>query len=522
MTERDQFDLHHGSRMNMRLSAITRTAVCALGVILQIALTFLITWRLRQHAAYLYTAFELLGIVAAILMVSQEKNASYKMAWVLFVLLMPVFGLILYLMWGHSFEHPRRDRPMRQAFQAGYAQLSQDEEALNRFIGKHPYRLRTARLLMHYNFPLYDQTGSEYFPVGEVQFERMKQDLRQARKFIFMEYFIIGENRVWAEIHEILRERAAHGVEVRVLYDDAGSLFTLKDGFIQRLTAEGIQCQVFGPVQRYVANLYFNYRNHQKICVIDGDVAYTGGTNLDDEYANLYPKHGHWKDTAVRLSGLGVWSLTVFFLQMWDSTREKVTGDYALYRPTRPARSDGFVQPLSDGPANNPGNPGQALYNQMIHDAGRYIYMTTPYLVIDDTMVDALCRAAESGVDVRIVTPGQYDHWYVYPVTRSYYGQLIRSGVRIYEYTPGFIHAKMVVSDDDQALVGTFNMDYRSFYLHFEDAVWFCGGSMVDKVKDDVLKIFEVSHEVTLPEVNGRPLYYKAMAAVFRLFAPMM
>lgn len=522
MPERDQFDLHHGSRMNARLNAISRISMCVLGLLLQLGLTIFITWRLRQHAVYLYVAIELLGLITVIVMMNQEKNASYKMAWVLAVLLMPVFGLILYLMWGHSFEHPRRDRPLKQAMQAGYTQLNQDEEAMDRFVRKHENRLRTARLLMHYHFPLYDQTESEYFPLGEQHFERMKQELRQAKKFIFMEYFIIGENQVWAEIHEILRERAAHGVEVRVLYDDMGSLFTVKDGFVQRMEADGIQCRVFGPVQRYVANLYLNYRNHQKICVIDGNVGYTGGTNLDDEYANLYPKHGHWKDTAVRLSGLGVWSLTIFFLQLWDATREQVTQDYSLYRPERPAASDGFVMPFSDGPANNPGNPGQSLYNRMIHDASRYIYMTTPYLVIDDTMVDALCRAAESGVDVRIVTPGQYDHWYVYPVTRSYYGQLIRSGVRIYEYSPGFIHAKMVVSDDDQAVVGTFNMDYRSFYLHFEDAVWFCGGSMVGKVKNDILNVFEVSHEVTLDEVNARPFYYKAMAAVFRLFAPMM
>lgn len=514
--------MRHGNQMNNRLVAVLRVAVAVVAVLLQLLLLFGLTQLLHRDAAYLYLFIEMVGIVTGVVLLNKQEVPAYRMAWILVVVLLPVFGLLLYLLWGRGFGSDHRGRGVQQACRASLATMRLDEEAYERFLHKHAGRVRLSRMLLKHNFPLYDQTQTEYFPVGEAQFERMLGDLERAERFIFMEYFIVGENEVWRRIHEVLKRKAAQGVDIRLLYDDVGSLFTVRDGFKQRMREDGIHVEAFNPVLRYISTLYLNYRNHQKICVIDGNVGYTGGTNLDDEYANLYPKHGHWKDTAVRLTGEGVWSLTVFFLQMWDGTVGTLTKDYDQYRPTVRVASDGFVQPMSDGPANNPGNPGEALFKEMISSAHRYVYLTTPYLVIDDGMVDELCRAAESGVDVRIVTPAHYDHWYVFLVTRSFYPQLIRAGVRIFEYTPGFIHAKMIVSDDDQAFVGTINMDYRSFFLHFEDGVWFCGGTVVDRVLKDVQDIFAVSHEVSLEECRQRPWYYRLASSVFRIFAPMM
>ncbi len=513
---------NRGNRANVYLFAILRIAVCVLALLLQLGIVFAVTWLLHEKSSWAYTILELMGIGTVIYVLKRDQPMSYKIPWMILVLLMPVFGFILYQLWGNNFRKNRRNKPLFDAYQASFERMDQDKEAWQRYADAYPEEVRLPTLLSRFHFPVYDHTACKYYPLGEIQFDDMLADLEKAEKFIFLSYFIVGENQVWARFHDVLCRKAAQGIEVRLLYDDFGSLFTLKNNFVARMQADGIQTMVFNPVQRYLATLYFNYRNHQKICVIDGNIGYTGGTNLDDEYANLYPKYGHWKDTAVRLKGDGVWSLTLFFLQMWDSAAEKLTEDYDRYRPSIRAVSDGFVLPLADGPANNPGNPGENTYKELIARAKESIYMTTPYLVLEEGMVDILCRTAESGVDVRIVTPGQYDHWYVYPVTRSYYKKLMQSGVRIYEYTPGFMHAKMVVCDNVQALVGTFNLDYRSFYLHFENAVLFTGSSVVEDVAKDMHHIFSVSRENTMHEVDSRPLYYKVIMYVFSLFAPMM
>lgn len=496
-----------------------RIVIVGLAVLAQIFLLAFIVISLRHNAVYVYFLLEVLGAIAVISLIGKNRDASYTIAWLVVILVLPVFGYLLYVLWGRSATKGRKSKKIRKAILRGAGFLTQDPQVYSELEERHPSRKRITGFLSHEGFPLFNNTKCNYFPLGELQYEAMIADLEQAERFIFMEYFILGEGQLWDRIHDVLRRKAEQGVEVRLMYDDFGSILTAPNNLLKTLESEHIRAIAFNPVHRYISRLYINYRNHQKITVIDGNIGFTGGTNLADEYANIYEKHGHWKDAAIRLEGDAVWSLTVIFLQMWEAengTKE----DYLNYRPTLKIDGDGFYQPFSDGPVNQH-NPAEAMYNQLISNAKEYVYITTPYLVIDDSMTEQLCMAAMGGTDVRIVTPKIWDHWYVHMVTRSNYGKLLEAGVRIYEYTPGYIHAKIIISDDDQAVTGSINMDYRSFNLHFENGVWICGAPVLEKIKNDILDTIKVCEEITLVEWKRRPWYIKFIQAFLRLFMPL-
>ncbi len=398
--------------------------------------------------------------------------------------------------------------------------LQQNPAVLGDLAETKPKHRRIANFLVQQGFPLYKETLSKYYPLGDLQFVDMIEDLEKAERFIFLEYYIVSEGDLWEKIHDVLKRKAKAGVDVRLLYDDIGSIWATPDQFRKNLHSEQIQVRAFGEAQKQLSHLYLNHRNHQKIAVIDGNVGYTGGTNLADEYANIYAKFGHWKDTAIRLEGDAVWSLTVTFLEMWES-ESQVQEDYLRYRPTKTVAGDGFYQPFTDGPVNNPNNPAEMMYRQIIATAQRYIYITTPYLILDETMMDELCLAAQGGIDVRIATPGVWDKWYVHKVTRSNYRRLVEAGVRIYEYKPGFLHAKTILSDDDHAVTGSINMDYRSFFLQFENGVWICQAPMLSDIKRDLLETYAVSEEVSLDLLKKVRWPERLAQASLRLFAPL-
>jgi len=410
---------------------------------------------------------------------------------------------------------------MKTAIERGTEFLSKDPGVYAELGAVHPTRKRISGYLGRKAFPLYKNTKCDYYPLGELQFEAMLKDMENAEKFIFLEYFILDNGELWKKFEELMIRKAEQGVEIRLMFDDLGSIVTAPDNLIKRLAGHGIQAKRFNPVHRYVSRLYINFRNHQKIAVVDGNVGYTGGTNLADEYANIYPKHGHWKDTAIRLEGDAVWSLTVAFLQMWESESNNKS-DYEVYRPTYSCDGQGFYQPFTDGPVNNPDNPAEVMYRTIINNAKDYVYITTPYLVIDNTMMEALCTVALGGTDVRIITPKIWDHWYVHMVTQSNYGELLAAGVKICEYTPGYIHAKTIISDDDHAVTGSINMDYRSFYLHFENGVWICGAPVLKDIKRDIEETFKVCEEIQLDDWLRRPWYVKCLQTVLRLFAVLL
>lgn len=373
-------------------------------------------------------------------------------------------------------------------------------------------------------YPIYQNTQTKYLSPGEEKFKQLLKELKKAKHYIFLEYFIIQEGQMWNPILEILKQKAAEGVDVRVMYDDCGSLVLLPHDYPRKLEKMGIKCQVFNPL-RPLLLVTMNNRDHRKILVIDGHTAFTGGINLADEYINAIDKHGHWKDASIMVRGEAAWSMTLMFLQMWNHNLKHPEEDYEKYRPylhlKETIESDGYVQPYGDSPLDEE-DVGETVYLNLIHKAQETVYISTPYLIADNEMVTALCIAAQSGIDVRIVTPHHWDKWYVHMVTQSYYEQLIQAGVKIYEYTPGFIHSKTFVVDRTVATVGSANLDYRSLYLHFECGVWMYQSSAVQEVYQDYQEILKVSRRITLEEckkVNG---LVRILRAVIRAFAPLM
>ena len=499
-----------------------RVVITALLIVLQALLLFGFIWKLDNYFVYFYAGSVLLSLLITLGIINSKSNPAYKIAWLIPILLFPVFGGLVYLLFGSD----RTGRYLRKKLQGigtemdnviGEAHRRSGAEQLPP-VGGNPFRF-----ISHCAYcPPYQNTTTEYLPLGEVKFERMVEELKKAKHYIFLEYFIIQEGKMWNTILDILRQKAAEGVDVRVIYDDMGCIMILPTGYDRTLEQMGIKCRIFNPFVPILSSR-FNTRDHRKICVIDGNVGFTGGINLADEYINAYEKHGHWKDTSILLKGEAVFNLTVMFLSMWDYL-DGTTGktDYSRYYPTVwDENAKGYVQPFADNPLDDEA-VGETVYLNLINKAKRYVYITTPYLILSSEMLTALTSAAKCGVDVRIITPHIPDKWYVHAVSRSHYQTLIEAGVKIYEYTPGFIHAKTFVVDDNYAVVGTINLDYRSLYLHFECAVWMYQTPSVAQVRDDFFKTQQISQEITLEECRSLSFPRRLGRSVLRVFAPLM
>ena len=499
-----------------------RVVITALLIVLQALLLFGFIWKLDNYFVYFYAGSVLLSLLITLGIINSKSNPAYKIAWLIPILLFPVFGGLVYLLFGSD----RTGRYLRKKLQGiGTEMDNVIGEAYRRSGAEQlpPDAANQSRYISHCAYcPPYQNTTTEYLPLGEVKFERMVEELKKAKHYIFLEYFIIQEGKMWNTILDILRQKAAEGVDVRVIYDDMGCIMILPTGYDRTLEQMGIKCRIFNPFVPILSSR-FNTRDHRKICVIDGNVGFTGGINLADEYINAYEKHGHWKDTSILLKGEAVFNLTVMFLSMWDYL-DGTTGktDYSRYYPTVwDENAKGYVQPFADNPLDDEA-VGETVYLNLINKAKRYVYITTPYLILSSEMFTALTSAAKCGVDVRIITPHVPDKWYVHAVSRSHYQPLIEAGVKIYEYTPGFIHAKTFVVDDDYAVVGTINLDYRSLYLHFECAVWMYQTPSVAQVRDDFFKTQQISQEITLEECRSLSFPRRLGRSVLRVFAPLM
>lgn len=480
--------------------------------------------KFNEYFVYFYVFCLLLSAGVVLHIINNKSNPGYKIAWIILILLFPIFGGLFYVMFGKNKLSKRQREKMSSIGIKMINLLKPEESVINKLKEESETAARQSRYIQNYAYcPPYENTYTEYFPLGELAFERMKEELKKAKHFIFMEYFIIQEGIMWNSLLEILEEKAKEGVDVRLIYDDLGCILTLPYGYNKKLEKMGIKCCVFNPFIPILSSR-FNNRDHRKITVIDGHTAFTGGINLADEYINAYAKHGHWKDTAIMLKGEGVWNMTNMFLSLWGYISH-TDEDYEQYRPhvhmEAPIVAKGYVQPFSDSPLDQEA-VGETVYLNLINRAKDYVYINTPYLIIDNEMITALCMAAKSGVDVRIVTPHIPDKWYVHAVTRAYYDMLLESGVRIYEYTPGFIHAKTFVVDDAYSVVGTINLDYRSLYLHFECGVWLYKTDTVMDVKQDFINTLKVCKEVTLESAQKIRWYRRLGRAILRIFAPLM
>lgn len=507
----------------IRLMKLLTHRVFLVGFSILVQLTVILTMILRFNEYYrqFNQVCFVLSLLIVIYIVGNRSNPSYKIAWIIPIMLFPIFGWLLYVMFGGNRLSKRTRRKMQSMNQVMVAELQSSCKA-DSFadLAEEDAKVMASYIERTAFCPVYSNTETEYFPLGENQFESILCELKKAERYIFLEFFIIEPGKMWDSILEILEKKVAAGVEVRVLYDDMGSMFTLPRDYAKVLKKKGIKCCVFNPF-RPILSVRMNNRDHRKILVIDGKVAYTGGTNLADEYINEKERFGHWKDTAILLRGEAVWSFTVMFLNMWNfasGTKE----DFEVFRPAlEPAAGTGFVQPYEDSPLDD--EPvGETVYLNLINKAKHYVYLTTPYLIIDYTTVSALSSAAKAGVDVRIITPHIPDKKIIFEVTRAHYLPLLEAGVKIFEYTPGFIHAKTFAVDDRFGTVGTVNMDYRSMFLHFEDGVMLYDTPSVLDIKKDFLATQAVSRQVTLEESKASPLAKRILRSLLRVFAPLM
>jgi cardiolipin synthase len=476
-----------------------------------------------MRTRYADWALNVISVIVCIYIVNKKEKPAYKLTWIFLILMFPIFGGLLYIIF-YSQSNPRKLRRLIEETGRQCAQLFYlPGDSLPFLIEKHEDCVPQARYLQEYaGFPIYVHTQTEYFPSGEDFFKKLLEVLESAERYIFLEFFILHQGAMLDPIINILERKAREGLDVRIMYDDLGCFLTLPPDYNRHLERRGIKCVVFNPFKPIFSSLQ-NNRDHRKIISVDGKIAFTGGINLADEYINAYPKYGHWKDAAIMIEGEAAWSLTLIFLQMWN-LEQKVKDDYGSFYPWRetpcPIETSGYVQPYSDSPIDNE-NVGEHVYIQIVNNAKDYVYINTPYLVVDDNLLSALTLAAKSGVDVRIITPHRWDKWVVQITSRSYYRQLVMAGVKVYEYTSGFNHSKTFVSDDKVATVGTTNLDFRSLYLHFECGVWIYQNEAVMKVKEDFLKTVPISHRITLEDCARGP-FRIFIRDVLRLFAPLM
>lgn len=368
-------------------------------------------------------------------------------------------------------------------------------------------------------YPIFRNTQVQYFSSGEEMFITLKEELKQAKEYIFLEYFIIEQGIMWNSILKILKEKIKEGVEVRVLYDGMCSIFQLPNDYFKKLNNLGIKCKVFSPIKPIIST-HYNNRDHRKIAIIDGKVAFTGGLNLADEYINAYERFGYWKDNAIMLKGEATTSFTKMFLDMWNIDTKKQE-DYSIYYHKYSIKDNGFVLPYGDNPLDEE-SIGENIYLHIINTTHKYLYIMTPYLILDNEMITALKFAAKRGVDVRIIMPSIPDKKYAYLLARTYYTNLLEGGVKICEYTPGFMHAKGFISDDETAVVGTINLDYRSLYLHFECATLVYKHSCIPTILKDYQESIQKSKEITLQDCKKYPLWKKIIGRLLRIIAPLM
>ncbi len=503
-------------------NSVGRISFAGLSVLLQILWMVLIAVWLHEYSSLLALLSGLWALVLVMNIYGKHTNAAFKMPWIILLLAFPVLGLCLYLFFGHRLVVAKKRRTFEKLDNELFPLIEQNDAIMERLERENLAVANQCRYLKNYGrFPVYQNTDVVFYAEAVEGFEAQLQELEKAEDFIFMEYHAIEEAISFGRLREILERKAKEGVEVRVIYDDVGSVGFIDPKFIKRMEEIGVQCVDFNPVFP-LFNMFMNNRDHRKITVIDGKVGFTGGYNLADEYFNITHPYGYWKDTGLKLTGDGVRSLTVLFLEMWNAMKQTDT-DYSKYMPKveYQAHSKGYVQPYADSPLDDEAM-GENVYLNLIKYAKRRLYVATPYLIISDEMNRELGLAAKRGVDVRVFTPGIPDKEIVYKVTRSYYAGLVRQGVRVYEYTPGFLHEKQVLCDDDCATVGTINFDYRSLYHHFENGVFLYNCEAIADIAADFERTMEECREVTEYYRSGRSAVLRGTQCLLRLFAPLL
>ncbi len=502
----------------------SRFGVILLLFLWQVAILLGVFIRFRDIQPFISGLMTVFAVIMVLYLLNSRFDPTAKITWLVVIMLMPVFGA--FLLWftkseiGHRLIKKRVDQIIRQAKDC----IPQDMEVIRRLEQESPGVVALAHYMGRSGcHPVYDNTAVTYFPLGERKWEEMLRQLEQAQHYIFLEYFIVEEGLMWGKVLEILAKKAAEGVEVRIMIDGFCEFTTLSHNYPEKLKKLGIKCKMFAPLTPFVST-HYNYRDHRKILVIDGHTAFTGGINLADEYINHKKKFGHWKDTAVMLKGQAAQSFALMFLEMWGIEEKELEFDRflsAAAAPQREEKAPGYVMPYGDCPLDDE-RVGERVYMDILNRAHKYVHIMTPYLILDGEMETALKFAAERGVDVKLILPGIPDKRPAYALAKSHYRSLLDSGVKIYEYTPGFVHAKLFVSDDREGVVGTINLDYRSLYHHFECAAYLYGVPCLADMEADCQATLAQCRIVTYETLKAEPWFRKLMGCLMKVVAPLM
>lgn len=500
-----------------------RTIVVMTLLIIQFLILLEVFVWLQKYTFLFYGGFSLISIMVLIYILNEKTDPSFQISWLIPVLMIPIFGALFYLFvqfqFGTKMIHKRLCQNIRETAvytkqkEEIYCRLKEENEELSHLI----------HYMNHYaGYPIQQNTKVTFFPLGEDKFEEMKVQLKKAKKFIFMEYFIIEHGVMFDTIMDILEEKAKEGVEVRFLYDGMCTLALMPYYYPKEVEKKGIQCKMFSPVKPLLST-HQNNRDHRKILIIDGEIAFTGGVNLADEYINQKKRFGHWKDTAIMLRGEAVNNFTIMFLQMWNlDTQKKEKYEIYLTPYKKTVEKElGYVLPYGDSPLDNE-NVGEQVYLDILQHAKHNVHIMTPYLILDNRMTNALKYTAKSGVEVVIIMPHIPDKKYAYLLARSYYEELLEAGVEIYEYTPGFVHAKEFISDGEKAVVGTINLDFRSLYLHFECAAFLYKNPVIRDIEADYQKTLKQCQKITLEDCRRYGFVKRYIGRILRIVAPLM
>lgn len=512
----------HKGKKGLAAFLFSRFFLLGLMVVLQVLMFVFFAYNASVEKNLNYVIM-VLQFVLIIYIANDKSDPTMKLVWIMFIMFVPAIGCMMYLYFMLQPGSLMLKKRLEHINLNSGKYLDPDQNIYNelQILDKQVSSL-TKYVYENTGCPVYKNTDVTYLESGEKKYGILLDELKKAKKFIFLEYFIIEQGEVWDSVLEVLCEKIREGVEVRVMYDGLCSLSKLPIGYFKKLRELGIKSKPFAPARPFFTTQQ-NNRDHRKILVIDGKVAFTGGINLADEYMNIVERFGYWKDTGVMLKGDAVRSFTLLFLQMWNVTEKNIEG-YSRYLnitiPT-PETADGYVMGYGDDPYGKE-RVGESVYLHMINTATKYLHIVSPYLVIDNVMMSSLKFAAKRGVDVKIIMPGIPDKEYAYCLARTYYAELIEAGVEIYEFTPGFTHAKMFISDDEKATVGTINLDYRSLFLHFEDGCFIYKNKVINRIEEDYQKMLSASKRVSLMDCRNRPTYYKICGMLLRLLAPLM
>ena len=521
MTKETAFRLAKPKKKGLLPLLFSRFFIIALLLVWQVLLIVGFYGWLNDYFTYFSAFIGLFSLAMVIYLFNNRMDSTAKLTWMLILSVVPLPGAILLWFTQTNAGHRWITRRVAELIDETKDAIPQDADVLTALAENDS---GTGDLSTYLNrsgcFPIYDHTEVRYFTLGEDKFAAMLEELKRAEQSIFMEYFIIEEGYMWGEILKILIEKAAAGVDVRVLYDGMCELSTLPANYRKLLSQHGIKAKAFSPIRPFLSS-HYNYRDHRKILVIDGKVAFNGGVNLADEYINHIERFGHWKDTALMLKGPAVRSFTLLFLQMWNIDEKVSDFSPVTAEVLESPDAQGYVMPYGDCPLDND-KVGEAVYMDILNRANDYVYIMSPYLILDGELETALKFAAQRGIDVRLILPGIPDKKMAYALAKSHYAPLVDAGVKIYEYTPGFVHAKVFVSDDCKAVVGTINLDYRSLYHHFECATYLYQTPCIADIHADFLATQEKCRQVTPESIKNESAYYKIMGSLMKFIAPLM